>query len=84
MALEQLGALIETARKEVTDVEAADGVLSDARADLQVVQDQVAGKQAEVDAARDRVATEKAEAITALRAISDAIQAEIAKLESPA
>lgn len=81
MSFENLNQLVTAAETEVGDVATAEEALVVARDELTQAQDVVASKQASVDAARESVATERAEAIAALRAIVDAVQAKITELE---
>lgn len=78
---ENLNKLVTAAAGEVSQVADAEASLVAARDELAAANAVVAEKQSAVNVARESVATEKSEAIAALTAIVEAVQAEIAKLE---
>jgi hypothetical protein len=81
---QQIIDLVTAAKTEADEVVAAETALSGAVGELSAAQQVVTDKQAAVDASRNAVATERTEAIDAWRAVVQACQAEIAKLDGSA
>lgn len=80
--LANIADLVRSAETEVSDVITSESTATGIKGELDEAKAIVDSKQQELDAARATVANEKAEAITALRQISDAVAAQIAKLEA--